>query len=121
VNVVPPRVQFGVTTIYHFVFVPVAIGLAFLGAILPTMWHRSGDPEPRRLVKFFGPMLLINVAIGVVTGLVQEFEFGQPPRWRRPREQTARWPDDPRLPNVASRHPVFTFFRWGLTARRRVR
>src|SRR6516225_2393212 len=70
------RVQFGSTTIYHFLFVPVTIGLAFLVAILQTVWHRGGDAEQRRLVRFFGTLLLINVAIGVVTGLVQEFEFG---------------------------------------------
>jgi cytochrome d ubiquinol oxidase subunit I len=76
VNVDLARVQFASTTIYHFLFVPVTIGLAFLVAILETMWHRSGNPEHRRLTRFFGTLLLINVAIGVVTGLVQEFEFG---------------------------------------------
>ncbi len=54
----------------------VTIGLAFLVAILQTAWHRNGKPEYRRLTRFFGTLLLINVAIGVVTGLVQEFEFG---------------------------------------------
>jgi cytochrome d ubiquinol oxidase subunit I len=76
VNVDLARIQFGATTIYHFLFVPVTIGLAFLVAILETSWYRSGDPEQRRLTRFFGTLLLINVAIGVVTGLVQEFEFG---------------------------------------------
>jgi cytochrome d ubiquinol oxidase subunit I len=75
-NVNLARVQFASTTIYHFLFVPVTIGLAFLVAILQTMWHRSGNPEHRRLTRFFGTLLLINVAIGVVTGIVQEFEFG---------------------------------------------
>ena len=75
-NVGLARIQFGSTTIYHFLFVPVTIGLGFLVAILQTLWHRSGDPEQRRLTRFFGTLLLINVAIGVVTGLVQEFEFG---------------------------------------------
>ncbi len=70
------RVQFASTSIYHFLFVPITIGLAFLVAILQTMWHRSGDPDQRRLTRFFGTLLLINVAIGVVTGIVQEFEFG---------------------------------------------
>ncbi|MBV9309790.1 MAG: cytochrome ubiquinol oxidase subunit I, partial [Solirubrobacterales bacterium] len=70
------RWQFATTSIYHFLFVPVTIGLAFLTAILQTSWHRSGRPEQRRLVRFFGIILLINVAVGVVTGLVQEFEFG---------------------------------------------
>ena len=70
------RIQFASTTIYHIFFVPITIGLAFLVAILHTSWYRSGDPEQRRLARFFGTLLLINVAIGVVTGLVQEFEFG---------------------------------------------
>src|SRR5262245_4132990 len=75
-NVDLARVQFGSTTIYHFLFVPITIGLAFLVAILQTMWHRSDRPEHRRLARFFGVLLVINIAIGVVTGLVQEFEFG---------------------------------------------
>jgi cytochrome d ubiquinol oxidase subunit I len=75
-NVMLSRIQFASTSIYHFFFVPVTIGTAFLVAILQTMWHRSGDPALRRLTRFFGVLLLINVAIGVVTGLVQEFEFG---------------------------------------------
>ena len=70
------RAQFAATTVYHFLFVPVTIGLAFFVAILQTSWHRSGDPQVRRITRFFGTLLLINVAIGVVTGLVQEFEFG---------------------------------------------
>src|SRR5271168_1253089 len=70
------RVQFASTSIYHFLFVPVTIGLAFLTALLQTSWYRSGQPEYRRLTRFFGVLLLINVAVGVVTGLVQEFEFG---------------------------------------------
>ena len=70
------RWQFATTSIYHFLFVPVTIGLAFLVAILQTAWHRNGNPEYKRLTKFFGTLLLINVAVGVVTGLVQEFEFG---------------------------------------------
>ena len=70
------RWQFATTSIYHFLFVPVTIGLAFLVALLQTAWHRNGKPEYRRLTRFFGTLLLINVAVGVVTGLVQEFEFG---------------------------------------------
>ncbi len=70
------RAQFASTTVYHFLFVPVTIGLGFFVAILQTIWYRSGDPQVRRLTRFFGTLLLINVAIGVVTGLVQEFEFG---------------------------------------------
>jgi cytochrome bd ubiquinol oxidase subunit I len=70
------RVQFATTTIYHFFFVPITIGLAFAVALLQTSYYRNDKPEYRRVTKFFGTLLLINVAIGVVTGLVQEFEFG---------------------------------------------
>jgi cytochrome d ubiquinol oxidase subunit I len=70
------RLQFATTSIYHFLFVPVTIGLAFLTALLQTAWHRSDRPEYLRLTRFFGTLLVINVAVGVVTGLVQEFQFG---------------------------------------------
>ena len=70
------RWQFAFTSINHFLFVPVTIGLAFLTALLQTAWHRSNQDEYLRLTRFFGTLLVINVAIGVVTGLVQEFEFG---------------------------------------------
>ncbi len=70
------RLQFATTSIYHFLFVPVTMGLSFLVAVLQTIWHRSGADEWLRLTRFFGTLLLINVAVGVVTGLVQEFEFG---------------------------------------------
>jgi cytochrome d ubiquinol oxidase subunit I len=70
------RLQFAFTSINHFFFVPITIGLAFLTALLQTAWHRSGRAEYLRLTRFFGTLLVINVAIGVVTGIVQEFEFG---------------------------------------------
>jgi cytochrome d ubiquinol oxidase subunit I len=70
------RWQFATTSVYHFFFVPVTIGLAFLVAILETAWYRTDNPDYKRMTRFFGTLLLINVAIGVVTGLVQEFEFG---------------------------------------------
>jgi cytochrome d ubiquinol oxidase subunit I len=70
------RLQFATTTIYHFLFVPVTIGLAFLTAILQTLWYRKGHPEHLRLTRFFGTLLVINIAVAVVTGLVQEFQFG---------------------------------------------
>jgi len=75
-NVDLARWQFAFVTINHFFFVPVTIGLAFLTALLQTTWHRSGRDEYLRLTRFFGTLLVINVAIGVVTGLVQEFQFG---------------------------------------------
>ena len=70
------RWQFAFTSVNHFFFVPVTIGLAFLTAMLETSWYRRRSPEYLRLTRFFGTLLVINVAIGVVTGLVQEFEFG---------------------------------------------
>ncbi|ROT29551.1 cytochrome ubiquinol oxidase subunit I [Micromonospora sp. HM5-17] len=70
------RWQFGVTTVYHFLFVPLTIGLSLLVAILQTRWHRTGDPRYLRLTKFYGKIFLINFAMGVVTGIVQEFQFG---------------------------------------------
>lgn len=70
------RWQFGITTVYHFLFVPITIGLTALVAFLETRWIRTGDPAYLRLTKFFGKLLLINFAIGVVTGIVQEFQFG---------------------------------------------
>jgi len=70
------RWQFGFVTVNHFFFVPVTIGLALLTAMLQTSWYRRKSPEYLRLTRFFGTLLVINVAIGVVTGLVQEFQFG---------------------------------------------
>jgi cytochrome bd ubiquinol oxidase subunit I len=70
------RIQFAFTSINHFFFVPVTIGLAFLTALLQTAWYRTKQDEYLRLTRFFGTLLVINVAIGVVTGLVQEFQFG---------------------------------------------
>jgi len=76
VNVDLARWQFGFVTVNHFFFVPVTIGLAFLTAVLQTTWYRTKRDEYLRLTRFFGTLLVINVAIGVVTGLVQEFQFG---------------------------------------------
>jgi cytochrome bd ubiquinol oxidase subunit I len=70
------RIQFATTSIYHFLFVPLTLGLGPLVAIMQTMWHRTGDEAWLRLTRFFGTLFLINFAIGVATGLVQEFEFG---------------------------------------------
>ncbi|MEO9325244.1 cytochrome ubiquinol oxidase subunit I [Nocardioides sp. C4-1] len=70
------RWQFGIVTVYHFLFVPLTIGLTALVAGLETQWVRTRNPEYLRLTKFFGKLLLINFAIGVVTGIVQEFQFG---------------------------------------------
>jgi cytochrome d ubiquinol oxidase subunit I len=70
------RWQFGFVTVNHFFFVPVTIGLAFLTALLQTAWYRNKKTEYLRLTRFFGTLLVINIAVGVVTGLVQEFQFG---------------------------------------------
>ncbi len=70
------RVQFATTSIYHFLFVPLTLGLGPLVAIMQTIWHRTANEAWLRLTRFFGTLFLINFAIGVATGLVQEFEFG---------------------------------------------
>ena len=70
------RWQFGITTVYHFIFVPLTIGLTPLVAIMQTIWYRTQNEAWLRLTKFFGKLMLINFAIGVATGIVQEFQFG---------------------------------------------
>lgn len=70
------RWQFGIITVYHFLFVPLTIGLTAIVAGFETAWVRTHNPDYLRLTKFFGKLLLINFAIGVVTGIVQEFQFG---------------------------------------------
>jgi cytochrome d ubiquinol oxidase subunit I len=70
------RWQFGITTVYHFLFVPLTIGLAPMVAVMQTVWYRTGDERWLRMTKFFGKLFLINFAVGVVTGIVQEFQFG---------------------------------------------
>jgi cytochrome d ubiquinol oxidase subunit I len=70
------RAQFATTSIYHVLFVPLTLGLGPLVAIMQTLWLRSKDERWLRLTRFFGTLFLINFAIGVATGLVQEFEFG---------------------------------------------
>ena len=76
------RWQFGITTVYHFLFVPITIGLSFVVAAFQTAWYRAdkrSDPYAERwlkLTKFYGKLFLINFAMGVVTGIVQEFQFG---------------------------------------------
>jgi cytochrome d ubiquinol oxidase subunit I len=70
------RWQFGITTVYHFIFVPLTIGLTPLVALLQTFWVKTGKDEWYRLTRFFGKLLLINFALGIVTGIVQEFQFG---------------------------------------------
>lgn len=70
------RWQFGITTVYHFILVPLTIGLAPMIAIMQTVWLKTGNEAWLRATKFFGKLFLINFALGVATGIVQEFQFG---------------------------------------------
>lgn len=70
------RIQFASTTIFHYFFVPVSIGLALMIAIMETMYVRKGNEEYKRMAQFWGKLFLINFAVGVVTGILQEFQFG---------------------------------------------
>lgn len=70
------RWQFGFTTVYHFLFVPLTIGLAFLISIMETMYVAKRDTMYRLMAQFWGKLFLINFALGVVTGIMQEFQFG---------------------------------------------
>ncbi|WP_045878554.1 cytochrome ubiquinol oxidase subunit I [Pseudofrankia sp. DC12] len=70
------RWQFGITTVYHFLFVPLTIGLSLTVASMQTAWVRTLNPDWLRLTRFWGKLMLINFAMGVVTGIVQEFQFG---------------------------------------------
>lgn len=70
------RLQFAVTTVYHFFFVPLTLGLSILVAIMETLYVRTSNEAYRRMTKFWGKLFVINFAMGVVTGIVQEFQFG---------------------------------------------
>ena len=70
------RWQFGITTVYHFLMVPLTIGLGLVVAVMQTAWHRTGKDEYLRMTKFWGKLFLINFIMGVATGIVQEFQFG---------------------------------------------
>jgi len=70
------RLQFAITSVYHFFFVPLTIGLGLFIAIWETLAYKSGNSEDERIVKFWGRLFLLNFVVGVVTGIVQEFQFG---------------------------------------------
>ncbi|MGO2747106.1 cytochrome ubiquinol oxidase subunit I [Microbacterium sp.] len=70
------RWQFGLTTLYHFIFVPLTLGMALTVAVFQSAWYRTGALKWLHLTRFFGKIFLINFAMGVVTGIVQEFQFG---------------------------------------------
>ena len=79
-NVMDPvmlaRIQFALTTIYHFFFVPLTIGLAFIIALMQTLYVVKKNEIYKKMAKFWGHLFLINFAVGVVTGIIQEFQFG---------------------------------------------
>jgi cytochrome d ubiquinol oxidase subunit I len=75
------RLQFAVATFFHFIFVPLTLGLSVLIAIMETVYVRTGDQEYRRLARFWGRLFIINFAIGVLTGITLEFQFGT--NWSR--------------------------------------
>jgi len=74
--VILSRWQFGLTTVYHFLFVPLTLGMSWFVAYMQTRYYQTGDETFRKMAKFWGKLFLINFAIGVVTGIVQEFQFG---------------------------------------------
>src|SRR5271157_5151106 len=74
--VILSRLQFALTTVYHFFFVRLTLGLAWFVVILETIYVRRGNEAYKRLAKFWGKLFLINFAMGVVTGIVMEFQFG---------------------------------------------
>jgi cytochrome bd ubiquinol oxidase subunit I len=70
------RWQFAITTIYHFLFVPLSIGLVFTIALMQTFYVVKKEEMYRRMAQFWGKLFLLNFAVGVVTGIMQEFQFG---------------------------------------------
>lgn len=75
-QIILARTQFASTTLFHFIFVPLSIGLAFIIAIMQTLYLTKREEIYKRMAKFWGTLFLINFAIGVVTGIIQEFQFG---------------------------------------------
>lgn len=70
------RIQFAMTTVFHFFFVPFSIGLALVVAIMETMYVVKKEERYRKMAKFWGNIFLLSFAVGVVTGIIQEFQFG---------------------------------------------
>ena len=70
------RAQFALTAIYHFLFVPLTLGLSFIIAIMETLYVKTGDVRWKKITQFWMSLFAINFAIGVATGLIMEFEFG---------------------------------------------
>ena len=96
------RWQFAITTVYHFILVPLTIGLSPLVALMEALHLRTRDEQWRVATKFFGKILLINFALGVATGIVQEFQFGM--NWSSTPASSATssappWPSRPCSPS----------------------
>ncbi len=70
------RWQFAITTVYHFLFVPLTLGLSIFVAIIESKYVKTGDEKYKKMAKYWGTLFLINFALGVATGIVQEFQFG---------------------------------------------
>jgi cytochrome d ubiquinol oxidase subunit I len=70
------RLQFASTTLFHYIFVPLTLGLSLIVAVMQTQYYRTGDEHYKKMTKFWGKLFLINFGMGVVTGIVQEFQFG---------------------------------------------
>lgn len=70
------RWQFAITSVYHFFFVPLTLGLSVMVAVMETIYVRTGNETYKKMAQFWGKLFLINFALGVVTGIVQEFHFG---------------------------------------------
>src|SRR5664279_4288391 len=75
------RLQFAAATFFHFLFVPLTLGLSILIAVMETIYARTGDEEYRDMARFWGQLFLINFAVGIVTGITLEFQFGT--NWSR--------------------------------------
>ena len=75
------RLQFAAAVFFHFIFVPLTLGLSVMIAIMETKYVRSGDVMYKQMAKFWGKLFLINFALGVVTGITLEFQFGT--NWAR--------------------------------------
>lgn len=74
--VILSRLQFAITTLYHFLFIPLTLGLAFFIAVLETMYVKTDNAKYKEMAKFWGKLFILNFSMGVVTGIVQEFHFG---------------------------------------------
>ena len=95
------RLQFTATTIFHFFFVPLTLGLSVLVAIMETQYARTGNETYLKMTRFWGKLFLINFAVGVVTGITLEFQFGTNWSGIRPTWATSSarfWPSKPPRP-----------------------